>query len=113
MSLEGIEFLTNDFVATFTGAVLATNIITHFIKDFTPKSIDNKIVTLVVAFLILFLNQSIFGELSSETTYLIFLNTFSVAAAAMGNYEILNTKMARRKVKDAKMRETLENKEES
>ncbi|MDR5658334.1 hypothetical protein RH915_02405 [Serpentinicella sp. ANB-PHB4] len=100
MSLEGIDFLTNDFITTFAGAVIVTNIVTHFIKDYTPKWIDNKIVTLLVAMIVMLSNQFITGEITFETMYLSFLNAFIVAAAAMGNYEILNSKMIKKKMKE-------------
>ncbi|AKL94885.1 hypothetical protein CACET_c14210 [Clostridium aceticum] len=100
MIYEGFDLITAEFLRSFTGAVIATNIITHFIKDYTPEFLDKKIVTLFVAAFIMFTNQFVFGAITLKTVYLSFLNSFIVAAAAMGNYEILTTKTKRRAIKE-------------
>lgn len=100
MISEGFDLITVDFLMTFTGAVLVTNIITHFVKDYAPDYLDKKIVTLMVAAFVMFSNELFFGNISLKTMYLGFLNSFMVAAAAMGNYEILTSKTKRRMVKE-------------
>ncbi|SET68915.1 hypothetical protein SAMN05660297_03156 [Natronincola peptidivorans] len=112
MISEGIDLITADFLMTFTGAVLATNIITHFVKDYTPDCIDRKIVTLVVAAFVMFSNQLVFHTLSLKSLYLTFLNSFLVATAAMGNYEVLSNKMKRRIEKDLEKEKVLQKEKE-
>ncbi|AOY76627.1 hypothetical protein [Clostridium formicaceticum] len=100
MISEGFDLIEADYLMSFAGAVIATNVITHFIKDYMPEFLDKKIVTLFVAAFIMFTNQCIFGTITLKTMYLSFLNSFVVAAAAMGNYEILTTKTKKRVTKD-------------
>ncbi|MCC5912164.1 MAG: hypothetical protein JJT76_17235 [Clostridiaceae bacterium] len=105
MITEGLELITKDTVTTLTGAVIVTNIITHFVKDYTPEFLDKKIVALLVAAFIMFANQCIFGTFTIQSVYMSFLNSFIVAAAAMGNYEILTKKTKRRIKKDLQLQE--------
>ncbi|SNS03010.1 hypothetical protein SAMN05446037_100311 [Anaerovirgula multivorans] len=100
MVSEGFDLITGDFLMTFTGAVLATNIITHFIKDYTPDYLDKKIITLLVVVSIMFTSELVFGSITMKSVYLDFLNSFMVAAAAMGNYEILTSKTKIRMMKE-------------
>ncbi|SDK20933.1 hypothetical protein [Natronincola ferrireducens] len=109
---EGLELITMDVLTTFTGAVLATNIVTHFIKDYTPEFLDKKIVTLIVATFIMFSNQLFLGTISLQTLYLSFLNSFLVATAAVGNYEILTRKTKKRLIKELQDEVAFREKEE-
>ncbi|WP_026476151.1 hypothetical protein [Alkaliphilus transvaalensis] len=97
---ETFSWITFDFLMTFTGAVFVTNIITHFIKDYLPDSIDKKIVTLLTAVVVVLANVVIFDKISLQNVYLAVINAFFVAAAAMGNYEILTTKTKKAMIKE-------------
>ena len=102
---EEISWITIEFLTTLTGAVFVTNIITHFIKDYFSEVLDRKILTLIVAVFVVFCNQLIFGMISGKALYLAVINSFLVASAAMGNYEILTNKMQKRLIKEAQLKE--------
>ena len=103
--VEELNWITIEFLTTLTGAVFVTNIITHFIKDYFSDILDRKILTLIVAIVVVFCNQLIFGVANGKAFYLATINSFLVATAALGNYEILTNKMQRRINKEAKMKE--------
>lgn len=98
---EEMTWITIEFLTTLTGAVFVTNIITHFIKDYFSEVLDRKILTLIVACIVVFLNQIVFGAVNGKAFYLAAINSFLVATAAMGNYEILTNKMQKRLMKEA------------
>ncbi len=93
--IEGLNYITSDFLRTFTGAVLMTSIITHFLKDYLPESIDQKILTLGIAIVISLSNLFIFEQINRRTFYLAIINSFLIATAATGNYEILTRQTKR------------------
>ncbi|GAB6086976.1 hypothetical protein [Alkaliphilus crotonatoxidans] len=97
MMTEGLNYITSDFLRSFTGAVLITSIITHFVKDYFPESFDYKIITLGIAMIISVANIVIFEEINARSIYLGIINSLLVATAATGNYEIL-TKQTKRSI---------------
>ncbi len=105
---EGINWITVDFLTTFTGAVFVTNIITHFMKDYMPEKMDKKMLALMVAVFVMITNLFIFDKVSSQNIYLSIINSFFVAAAAMGNYEILTTKTKRALLKETEAKKLVE-----
>ncbi|SCY03558.1 hypothetical protein [Alkaliphilus peptidifermentans] len=95
-----IDWVTADFLATFYGAVFITNIITHFIKDYMPEGLDKKIITLFVAIFVTLANRLIYAGISISNVYISIINSFLVAAAAIGNYDIIISKMKKRELLD-------------
>lgn len=103
---EDITWISIEFLTTLTGAVFVTNIITHFIKDYISEVLDRKILTLIVASIVVICNQLIFGVISGKAIYLAAINSFLVATAAMGNYDILTSKMQKRMIREAEANES-------
>lgn len=110
---NSLNYITFDFLRTFTGAVFVTNIISHFLKDYLPESLDSKIITLCVATFITFTNLLVFSQINSETIYLSVINSFFVAAAATGNYEILTKETKRGKFRQMEAEKRALQKEKS
>ncbi len=102
---EEITWISIEFLTTLTGAVFVTNIITHFLKDYISEVLDRKILTLIVASIVVICNQVIFGVINGKAIYLAVINSFLVASAAMGNYDILTNKMQKRLIKETKLDE--------
>lgn len=77
-------------LGTLAGATAATLLIVQFAKLPLDKvwKIPTRLLVLVVAFLILLGAQAFTAGLSPEALPLIALNSFLVAAAAMGAYEV-------------------------
>ncbi|KAB3529050.1 hypothetical protein [Alkaliphilus serpentinus] len=91
--MNEINYISIEFLNSFTGGVFITNLITHFIKDYFPKSLDKKISTLIVAFIVTLTSNIIMKGISFSLVYLSTINSFLVAAAAMGNYDLLTKRM--------------------
>ena len=77
-------------LGTLAGATAATLLIVQFAKLPLDKiwKIPTRLLVLVVAFIILLCAQIFTAGLSPESLPLIVLNSFLVAAAAMGAYEV-------------------------
>ena len=77
-------------LGTLAGATAATLLIVQFAKLPLDRvwKIPTRLLVLVVAFLILLFAQIFTAGLSPESLPLIVLNSFLVAAAAMGAYEV-------------------------
>lgn len=77
-------------LGTLAGATAATLLIVQFAKLPLDRvwKIPTRLLVLLVAFLILLFAQIFTAGLSPESLPLIVLNSFLVAAAAMGAYEV-------------------------
>lgn len=83
------QFLSLQFLGTFTGVVLATNIVVQVIKDLPGlQKVPTRWVVLVVAEIILFALSAVQKTLDPRTALLDFLNGFVVAASAMSTWQV-------------------------
>ena len=87
------DFFSWAMLATYSGAVLATGLITQFIKNFNGISkLHTQLLSYLVAFAILILATLFTDALTVESAAMCILNAVVVAFASNGAYEAINTK---------------------
>ncbi len=83
------QFLSLEFLGTFAGVMLATNIIVQVIKDLPGiGKVPTRWMVLVIAEIILFGLSVVQHTLNPQTALLDFLNGFVVAASAMSTWQV-------------------------
>ncbi|MHB8927589.1 MAG: hypothetical protein ACYC9Q_08010 [Bacillota bacterium] len=83
------QFLSLQFLGTFAGVVLATNVVVQVIKDLPGlQRMPTRWVVLIVSEGILFALATVQHTLSAQGVLLNFLNGFVVAAAAMSSWQV-------------------------
>jgi hypothetical protein len=83
------QFLSLQFLGTFTGIVLATNVIVQVAKDLPGlKNLPTRWLVLIVAEVILFALSIVEKTFNPQTALLDFLNGFVVAASAMSTWQV-------------------------
>ena len=86
------EFFTWATLGTYAGCVLATSLITQMVKDWgVLKTIHTRIVSYVIALIVLLAANAISGALDLPTAGLCVINAVVVALAANGGYDAYNT----------------------
>lgn len=91
------EFFTWTILGTYAGCVLATSLITQLIKEWSfLKSIPTRLVSYVVALLVLLAANAISGTLDLPAAGLCVVNAV-VALAANGGYEAVAKVINQRK----------------
>lgn len=82
------EFFTWATLGTYAGCVLVTSLVTQFIKELGAlKNIPTRIVSYVVALLVLLAANAIAGTLDLPTAGLCIVNAVVVSLAANGGYD--------------------------
>ena len=82
------EFFTWTMLLTYSGAALATSLVTQFVKNLGVLSkVHTQIVSYVVALLVLIAGTFFTGALTIESTALCVLNAVVVAFASNGAYD--------------------------
>ncbi|MHB0887010.1 MAG: hypothetical protein ACYC41_14170 [Bacillota bacterium] len=83
------QFLTLQSLGTFTGIVLAVNIIVQVIKDLPGLTkLHTRWVVLVVSEGVIFALAAVQGTLTPQASLVSFLNGFIVAASAMSTWQV-------------------------
>lgn len=90
--MEFTDFFTWQFLATFAGATAATALITQFVKGMFPATIPTRLVTYVVALVVIILATFFTGQLTVSSGILSILNAVLITLAANGGYDAI-TKM--------------------
>lgn len=83
------EFITIDFLATFSGLVLAVSLIVQFTKSIVKKNFGDSMVR-IYAFIIALILTFVFAKTGNGVQHYIvtLLNSILVTMAAIGGYEI-------------------------
>ena len=82
------EFFTWATLGTYAGCVLATSLITQFIKEWSfLKPIPTRLVSYVIALLVLLAANAIAGTLDLPAAGLCVVNAVVVSLAANGGYD--------------------------
>ena len=82
------EFFTWTMLLTYSGAALATSLVTQFVKNLGVLSkVHTQIVSYVVALLVLIAGTFFTGALTVESAALCVLNAVVVAFASNGAYD--------------------------
>lgn len=86
------EFVTWEFVKTYSGAILTVTLLTQFIKGlgFIEK-IPTRIVSYAIAVIVMLLAQIFTGGLTVSAAALTFINAVIVSLAANGTYDACNS----------------------
>mgnify|MGYP000344663868 CR=1 FL=1 len=84
------EFFTWATLGTYAGCVLVTSLVTQFIKELGAlKNIPTRIVSYVVALLVLLAANAIAGTLDLPIAGLCVVNAVVVSLAANGGYDAI------------------------
>ena len=87
------DFFSWTMLATYSGAVLATGLITQFIKNFNGISkLPTQLLSYLVAFIVLILATWFTDALTVESAAMCILNAVVVAFASNGAYEAVSVK---------------------
>ena len=87
------DFFSWTMLATYSGAVLATGLITQFIKNFNGISkLPTQLLSYLVAFVVLILATWFTDALTVESAVMCILNAVVVAFASNGAYEAVSIK---------------------
>ena len=87
------DFFSWAMLATYSGAVLATGLITQFIKNFNGISkLPTQLLSYLVAFIVLILATWFTDALTVESAVMCILNAVVVAFASNGAYEAVSVK---------------------
>ena len=87
------DFFSWTMLATYSGAVLATGLITQFIKNFNGISkLPTQLLSYLVAFVVLILATWFTDTLTVESAVMCILNAVVVAFASNGAYEAVSVK---------------------
>lgn len=87
------DFFSWTMLATYSGAVLATGLITQFIKNFNGISkLPTQLLSYLVAFVVLILATWFTDALTVESAVMCILNAVVVAFASNGAYEAVSVK---------------------
>lgn len=92
------NFMTPEVLTTFTGLVLATNIIVQFTKSIIKKQLGDSYVRLY-AFIIALILTFVFSKTGEGIQGIIItiINAILVTMAAMGSYEIVSDPLAQKR----------------
>ncbi len=83
------QFLSLQSLGTFTGVVLAVNVVVQVIKDLPGLTkIPTRLVVLIVSEGIIFGLAAVQNTLNAQAILVNFLNGFVVAASAMGTWQV-------------------------
>ena len=80
------DFITLDFLGTFSGVVAVVTLLTQLVKSFV-SAVDPKWIALTVSGAVSVVKQLATGDFSAVAWILVGLNTFVVAGAAIGAFE--------------------------
>jgi len=85
------EFFTWQLLATFSGATLATGIITQFIKEWPVfKNIRTQIISYIIALIIIAGANSALGSLTGAAEWgIVPLNALLVSIASNGGFDVV------------------------
>lgn len=87
------DFFSWAMLATYSGAVLATGLITQFIKNFNGISkLPTQLLSYLVAFVVLILATWFTDTLTVESAVMCIFNAVVVAFASNGAYEAVSIK---------------------
>jgi predicted lysophospholipase L1 biosynthesis ABC-type transport system permease subunit len=86
------EFMTVEFLATFTGCMVMTSIILQVLKSsldgLLPRArVSSKLWALLISYAILLIVDAVLGALTPDSATLALLNAFVVANATTGTYD--------------------------
>lgn len=93
--MEITDFLTQDFLASFTGTLVAVELVVFITKDFPIiKKIPTKIYTLILAIAHLIIVKTATGSIamSVECYYRIFINSLVIVLILCGGYDTIMVK---------------------
>ena len=93
--MEISDFLTADFLASFTGTLIAVELIVFITKDFPLiKKIPTKIYTFILAIGHLLIQKVATGDIGSniECYYRLFINALVVVLILCGGYDTVMLK---------------------
>lgn len=93
--MEITDFLTQDFLSSFTGTLIAVELIVFITKDFPLiNKIPTKIYTLILAIIHLVIVKLTNGTLALniENFYRLFINSLVVALILCGGYDTIMAK---------------------
>ena len=82
------DFITWDFVATYAGCILATGLLTEFIKRYVK--IDAQILSYIVAYILLIVSDFFLGKLTISFAVITIINAAIVSFASNGGYDIID-----------------------
>jgi len=80
------DFITMEFLGTFSGVVIVVMLLTQLIKGFLT-AVDPKWIALTLAAVVSVVKQLETGDFSAAGWILAVLNTFIIAGAAIGTFE--------------------------
>ncbi|HQA48057.1 MAG TPA: hypothetical protein PK985_05980 [Bacillota bacterium] len=89
------EFITMEYLATYTGTVFVVNLLVQFTKELIDKyiaKIHTRWIVFIYAELVMFGVAYFMGTITQQAAFLIFLNGFLVALTAIGGYEVTKYK---------------------
>lgn len=111
------NFLTENFLSTFSGSVIAVELIVAITKELPLiKKIRTKIYTAIIAFLHLLIINASTGALYNKVSciYYIFINSIVIAVLLCGGYDIAFGKLDIASIKNKKLdASSLKNDDES
>ncbi len=83
------EFLTWEFLGTMAGVVMATTLITQFLKMPLDKvwKIPTRFIVFLIALILLFAVDLVTGTFRPDRSILLVLNAVVVSMASLGTYE--------------------------
>ena len=93
--MEITDFLTQDFLASFTGTLVAVELVVFITKDFPIiKKIPTKIYTLILAIAHLIIVKTATGSIvmGVECYYRIFINSLVIVLILCGGYDTIMVK---------------------
>ena len=83
------EFVTWEFVKTYSGAILTVTLLTQFVKGLGfIERIPTRIVSYVIAVVVMLLAQIFTGGFTVSAAALTFINAVIVSLAANGTYDL-------------------------
>lgn len=93
------EYFTWEFLGTMAGAVAAVTLIVQFLKLGVDKvwRIPTRYIVLLISLIVLFAVLYFTDVITPEKIVLTVLNSFVVATAAMGTYEVTFAKLEAKK----------------
>jgi len=80
------DFITLEFLGSFSSTVAVVTLLTQLVKNFVTE-IDPKWIALVLAGVVSSIKQLATGDLSAISWMLAGLNAFAIAGAAIGTFE--------------------------
>lgn len=90
------EFVTWEFVKSYSGAILTVTLLTQFVKGVGfIERIPTRFVSYVIAVLVMLLAQIFTGGFTLSSAALTLINAVIVSLAANGTYDLCKKEVAR------------------